>query len=131
MWYSSFQILIILLMMHVKLIAQNLVPNPSFENHTTCNFDPQARIDTNRTVFLDLQDWRKVQLTPDYIHICNSYLPNDWAQSNSMPRTDSGVVGLAAYYTFFGGIPFREQVQENIYNANCWLYIYDNLLCET
>ncbi|CAN5818712.1 hypothetical protein BH11BAC7_BH11BAC7_12280 [soil metagenome] len=98
--------------------AQNLIPNPGFEQHTTCNF-PMFQglpnpIDTNETIFPELLNWRSAHDTPDYFNTCNT--PQNLPWYNISPRSGNGCVGLVAFYSFgvfdtIPGIGPREFIQ--------------------
>lgn len=75
--------------------AQNLVPNPSFEEYLDC---PQSTGELHQQVI----DWESWQLTPDFFHECNNNglgtagVPfNAWGYQ--MPITGNGYSGI---YTF-------------------------------
>lgn len=108
----------------------NLVPNPSFENHTICpNFGGQINYCTN---------WNNVNLvygsftvgTPDYFHLCGSGTtvpPNTFAgQCN--PHTGSAMTSLVMYNVPYPG--YREymstalscpMITGNTYTVSFWL----------
>lgn len=79
-------------------LAQNLVPNPSFEEYLEC---PQG------TAGLDEQlvDWVSWQLTPDFFHVCNNSglgsagIPNN-AWGHQWPITGDGYSGLISFEEF-------------------------------
>ena len=79
------------------LHAQNLVPNPSFEEYTTCP-DNYYMLPT---------DWYSCSGTPDYFNSCDSTgdysVPNN-GDGNQIAFNGVGYVGLyTVYYSFMNG----------------------------
>ncbi len=106
------------LLLGYEINGQNLIPNPGFEQHTTCNFPlfqglPNP-IDTSETIFPELLNWRSAQGTPDYFNTCNTTQNLPWY--NIPPRNGNGCIGLVAFYSFgvfdtIPGIGPREFIQ--------------------
>ena len=72
-------------------MAQNLVPNPSFEDTVSC---PYAAGDINKAT-----GWISFCGSPDFYCTCNEFdmgVPNNWA-GYQMPTNGSAYVGFAAY----------------------------------
>ncbi|HFC00917.1 MAG TPA: hypothetical protein ENJ53_08955, partial [Phaeodactylibacter sp.] len=64
------------------LNAQNLVKNPSFENHSICPTDSEQL-----NGYVD--GWNTYFSTPDYLNQCGYY---PWWVGDATPRTGDGVV---------------------------------------
>lgn len=78
--------LILLFMFATNYIqAQNLVPNPSFEEHTGCIF-----LDS------DCNNWMSFRDTPDYWHYCQSNSYSNGA-GFQIPRTGEAYAGFIGY----------------------------------
>ena len=82
----------------VTTLAQNLVPNPSFEEYLEC---PQGTAGLHEQVI----DWYSWQLTPDFFHVCNNEglgsagVPqNAWGYQ--WPITGDGYAGVITFEEF-------------------------------
>lgn len=78
-----------------SLTAQNLVPNPSFEEYLEC---PNGTAELHTQVV----DWYSWQETPDYFHSCNNNLNGNAAVPFNAwgfqwPITDEAYAGLATF----------------------------------
>lgn len=95
---------ILILLYHIDLtVGQNLVPNPSFENHDTL-----PSYNTNLLSVSYCQDWRKPNLgTPDYLN--NNYFSSTFFQA---PRTGDGYVGFIGVN--WNGSGYREYLQARL-----------------
>jgi hypothetical protein len=90
--------------------AQNLVPNPSFEEYLEC---PQSTGELHQQSI----DWFSWQFTPDLFHVCNNdglgtagVPQNGWG--NQLPITGDGYAGV---YTFQeNGVNIREFMATNL-----------------
>lgn len=75
-----------------SLMAQNLVPNPSFEDYTDCPWDPYQ-------VYL-CKGWNSYRRSPDYYNRCttNSILnvPNNW-MGNQEPASGDAYIGILTF----------------------------------
>lgn len=87
--------LFLLLFLPIGLIAQNLVPNPSFEEYEEC---PTATAEFATQVI----GWTSWQETPDYFNVCNNSLTgwvgipeNVWG--NQWPITGDAYAALYTY----------------------------------
>jgi len=77
------------------LNAQNLVPNPSFEEHLECPY-------STAEFHMQVVDWYSWQETPDYFHTCNNELngnagvpENAWGWQ--WPITGDAYAGIFTY----------------------------------
>lgn len=91
-------------------LAQNLVPNPSFEEYLEC---PQSTGELHQQTI----DWFSWQFTPDLFHICN----NDGLGSAGVPQNGWGYQlpitgdGYAGVYTFQeNGVNIREYMAASL-----------------
>lgn len=88
--------------------GQNLVPNPSFEQFTSC---------PNNYNLNNCVDWESVSHSPDYFSICAQSVPNNFVGSQ-WPFYGDSYVGLYTYYWAelyreIIGIPLVENMVEN------------------
>ncbi|MBI2259954.1 MAG: hypothetical protein HYU67_13775 [Flavobacteriia bacterium] len=96
-------------------VAQNLVPNPSFEEYINCPFS--LDIETY------LYNWKSSRETPDYFNSCASW----WGASvpfngfgYQMPNSGEGYIGLLTYrsdsaiYTEAIGVQLTEPLQIDV-----------------
>lgn len=79
--------------------AQNLVPNPSFEEYLECPFST-AELD-NQVI-----DWYSWQESPDFFHVCSNDIDgfagvpeNAWG--NQLPISGDGYAGVYTYVEYF------------------------------
>jgi hypothetical protein len=79
--------------------AQNLVPNPSFEEYLECPF-------STAELHYQLVDWYSWQESPDFFHVCSNDLngfagvpENAWG--NQAPISGVAYAGLAIYLDYF------------------------------
>ena len=87
----KFYLLILVTAITYSVKAQNLVPNPSFEDTVSC---PQFYgVDGYFT------DWSFFRGTPDYFHNCSSSLSYNNSWGYQLPRSGEGYVSVAAYQT--------------------------------
>lgn len=89
---------LILFYLPVYLFSQNMVINPSFENHTAC---PDQ---INQVHYA--AGWKSWAVTPDYYNACaNTTAPNFGVPSNNRAfqhaRTGVAYMGLFTYSVFF------------------------------
>ena len=97
-------LLIALLFFQFDSTAQNLVPNPSFEEHDGC---PSGLFQINK-----IKDWFPINGTPDYFHKCSTHkitlIPfNIEGFQNTQGAFDSAYIGEAI-------IPRDDSVREII-----------------
>jgi CHU_C Type IX secretion signal domain len=105
------------------LLCQNLVPNPSFENHKTCDFITGA-IDTSILNPLVVNDWASANASgfPDYFHPCqiyNAFHPNAVSvpinsSGSQYARTGNAYTGIANHSLFTPAIEWREYIQTKL-----------------
>ena len=76
----------------VNGLAQNLVPNPSFENYTQCPFSLGLEA--------YVSDWKSARETPDYFNTCAT-TPNADVPSNVVgyqePYIGNAYIGMLTY----------------------------------
>jgi len=89
-YFGAFSILIF----PILLCGQNLVLNPSFEEHTEC---PTTTINAVTYTGMDIVvDWYTPTSSTDYFHACgdDSYgVPNNFSNSFQDARTGDAYVG--------------------------------------
>lgn len=83
--------LILLIIISHFGLAQNLVPNPSFEERYAC---PQFYPDLDGVV----KEWTSFRGTPDYFHSCSSVcgFNNNWGYQE--PQTSEAYAGFTTYH---------------------------------
>lgn len=96
--------LLILLLCDNLSYAQNLVPNPGFEDYLECpRYLANVDIDTSYTSFTTLQGWISPLLstTPDYFNTCSpakdTHIPDNYFTHHQPTHTGNGYVGLVNY----------------------------------
>jgi len=90
-------LLIALFLINFKLIAQNLVPNPGFEEHTNCANVPNSSIPDEMAYSIE---WYSYKGTPDYYNFCNTgYLvkPPFCELGYQFPHKGNAFAGLITY----------------------------------
>lgn len=92
---KKYCILILVLFPNLSIIAQNLVPNPSFEDNWLCPY--------HLGEIQKINDWYKLNNHSgflSYFHTCgnpDTDIPNNYYGSQNA-RTDNGYIGFNAYY---------------------------------
>src|ERR1043165_3367909 len=76
--------------------AQNLVPNPSFEDTVKC---PTNHGDING---IDASNWLTFGSTPDYFNSCNNYPASDYNHGCSVPDNWAGFQAAATGFAYAG-----------------------------
>ena len=101
--------ILLLLFISVSLIAQNLVPNPSFEEVIDC---PQS-FSTNKLDF-KVPGWSSPSLgTPDHFHVCSwgeADVPFNWAGSANA-HVGKAYVGMYVWNKRNDDKSYREYIQ--------------------
>jgi len=122
--FSSFACALLILLIQLFSItgkAQNLVPNPGFEEGLTC---PTSI----GNVGDECLDWYPSvgpldpisQPTPDWFHACSSYenlSPPDILNGNQLPFEGSGYVGMFTYVPGFAPIGYSENIAVQLNSA--------------
>lgn len=102
-------LIILLCLLCAELSAQNLVPNPSFEELSRC---PHS-FSTNRKDFV-VPGWGSpTNGTPDHFHGCSwgeADVPFNWAGSSNA-RTGKGYAGMYVWNKRDDGKSYREYIQ--------------------
>ena len=84
----------LLLLITMNVNAQNLVPNPSFEDTISC---PDLVNQLNLSV-----GWSAFRLSPDYLNSCSGFslvgVPSNWA-GYQIPRSGNAYAGFYTIYT--------------------------------
>jgi hypothetical protein len=70
--------------------AQNLVPNPSFEEHTGC---PEGFPDLDGVC----HDWMSFRLTPDYFHDCSEWCGYNTSRGFQLPHSGLAYAGINVF----------------------------------
>lgn len=112
---------LLLIVVYQQLMSQNLVPNPSFEEHKTCEFIHSA-IDTSCFNPAVVNGWCSGNYygSPDYFNRCqNNFagfrysVPNNWlGRQNPVSGDAYAGIGLMAYFT--PSIEDREYLQTRL-----------------
>jgi len=110
------------LLMHMTTVcvAQNLVPNPSFENYLACPSAPGSIPLPSETI-TSLEGWyRPTGGTSDYLNICAPFLsytsvPDNLA-GHQMPRTGNAYTGCYTSLDFGDGSTntYREYIESEL-----------------
>jgi hypothetical protein len=95
------QNLLLVLFINCSLSAQNLVPNPSFEDTFFC---PQFYSEIGNAC----EHWLVFKESPDYMHTCNPILSNDLT-NGKLPHTGEAFAGFLTYGITTPNI-LREQI---------------------
>lgn len=121
----------------LSLGAQNLVPNPSFEDHVAC---PSAlgQYPFASGAAISVSDWSKpTYASSDYLHVCYfgiggfGLVPNNYAGYQT-PRTGEAYAGI--YCKSFSANDYKEYIQSHLsapliaghrYRANYWVTLAD------
>lgn len=110
---KNFVLIALLLLPSLVLQAQNLVPNPSFENYSNCPAAP-SEIPYPSNPAISLQDWFVPTIgTSDYFNTCASWpvsVPNNFIGYQS-PRTGNGYAGT---YALLDSTSYREYLQAKL-----------------
>lgn len=84
--------------------AQNLVPNPGFEDYVECPwYLGNVDIDTSYTSFTTLKDWISplISTTPDYFNTCSptkdTHIPDNYFTNHQPTHSGNGYVGLVNF----------------------------------
>jgi hypothetical protein len=97
----KFHLTIIFLLITPFLFAQNLVPNPSFEEYINCPYN----------YFMLPTDWYSCSATPDYFNVCdttgNYSVPNNGGGFQNA-HTGNAYAGLYSVYNGFASGEYKE-----------------------
>jgi len=99
---KSFIFVFVVIVIPASLISQtlpcgtNLVPNPSFENYSSCP-PPSASLET----YCD--NWLEAQTTCDYFNSCGTL----YNGTGLTARTGDGYAGFSVYRIMFGQTPYQ------------------------
>ncbi len=102
-------ILFFLIFVCQLLSAQNLVPNPGFENYSSCPTDILEGKYSNTNA---LENWDYFFLSPDYYHSCNqgnASIPTNMAGNQTNVQGGNGYVGMVL------GISEQTDAREGIF----------------
>jgi gliding motility-associated-like protein len=99
-------------------LAQNLVPNNSFEIYRDCNYSNRGEFDSTFSISSTnalVPYWcNSNKGTPDFLHTCNTIsdysLPDD-RFGNHMPRTGNAMMGAFMYNDIHSSGDYREYIQ--------------------
>ena len=92
-----------LLFINATLWSQNLVPNPSFEEYSNCNYILDLSIDTTAYSgnYSSVLDWVSPNnLTPDYFNRCRGIdagVPNNFLDYQQ-PKTGNAYTGIVFHF---------------------------------
>jgi gliding motility-associated-like protein len=117
---------LLLAITHPVIFAQNLVPNPSFEQTDTCLQFARLfsfEIDTSTQVFTSVLNWNVPNLsTPDYFNRCQSWYIGVPANmiGYQQPHSGNAYLGLINYdynlHFYPNGGSHREAIQTKLYS---------------
>jgi hypothetical protein len=102
-------LLFFLLLISINMRSQNLVPNPSFEEHSSCPYGPNSLVPDQVAFAIG---WFTTRNTPDYFNACDT----SWSQTNSVPSNFAGFQNAATgsaycgFYAYEYGNDYREML---------------------
>lgn len=103
-------VLIILILASINVFAQNLAPNPSFEEYESCPAGP-SRIELPFSISSTLVGWcRPTKGSSDYFNACNDFAVSvpDNIFGYQEAKSGDAYIGL---FTAYGLVDYREYIQ--------------------